>query len=199
MSWQCQVIAGTDPTRAPLILLHGSGRDERDMVPLVAEFSPGSTAVAIRGAIPWERGFAFFRRFEDRSIDEASVLEQGRSLAAYISDIGARCGFQKRPILIGFSNGAIMAAALIQLYPDLAAAAVLLRPLSPFANARHESLPGTPVLIIDGSNDERRTPGDGFRLAKTLEDAGAVITHHILRAGHNMASEDGALVREWLV
>ncbi|WEX74645.1 esterase [Sinorhizobium numidicum] len=199
MTWRYQLIAGAEPARAPLVLLHGSGRDEQDMVPLAAKFAPGSTAVAVRGAIPWERGYAFFRRFEDRSIDEASVLEQGHSLAEFINDVGVRYGFQKPPILIGFSNGAIMAAALIQLYPDLMGAAVLLRPLSPFATPHRERLPGTPVLIIDGSDDERRTPGDGLRLAKTLEHAGAVTRHHVLNAGHSIGPEDCAFVRDWLV
>src|SRR5262245_47905998 len=102
------------------------------MVPLAAELSPRSTAIAVRGAIPWEGGYAFFRRFADRSIDEESILRQAPILAAFMVDVGGQYCLRQRPILVGFSNGAIMAAALIWIYPDLAAGAVLLRPLSPF-------------------------------------------------------------------
>ncbi len=194
-----QLIVGTNSTRPLLVLLHGSGRDEQDMVPLAAELSPQSTAIAVRGAIPWEEGYAFFRRFEDRSIDERSILAQVPILAEFIVGVGAQYNLRKRPILVGFSNGAIMAAALISIYPDLAAGAVLLRPLSPFATPASTRLPGTPVLIIDGSKDDRRMPDDGRRLAKHLKDAGAAVTHHQLPAGHTMTEADCALVREWLV
>jgi phospholipase/carboxylesterase len=194
-----QLIVGTDSTQPLLILLHGSGRDEQDMVPLAAELSPQSTAIAVRGAIPWEEGYAFFRRFADRSIDEGSVLTQAPILAEFVVGVGAQYSSGERPILVGFSNGAIMAAALISIYPDLAAGAVLLRPLSPFATPASTRLPGTPVLIIDGDKDDRRMPDDGRRLAENLTKAGAAVTHHQLPAGHAMTEADCALVREWLV
>src|SRR5438477_5211229 len=95
-----------------LVLLHGSGRTEQDMVPLAARLSPGSSAVAIRGAIPWDNGFAFFRRFEDRSIDEDDLVTQTGVLADDILQIRAGCRLSRAPIGVGFSNGAIMAAAL---------------------------------------------------------------------------------------
>jgi phospholipase/carboxylesterase len=63
------LIPGTGIGRTPLVLLHGSGGSEDDMMPLETKLSPGSMAVAVSGAVPWEGGFAFFRRFEDRSID----------------------------------------------------------------------------------------------------------------------------------
>ena len=194
-----QLIVGTDSTRPPLILLHGSGRDEQDMVPLAAELSPRSTAIAVRGAIPWEEGYAFFQRFADRSIDEGSILRQAPILAEFIVGVGRQYCVRERPILIGFSNGAIMVAALISIYPDLAAGAVLLRPLSPFVTPAATRLPGTPVLIVDGSKDDRRMPDDGRRLAEHLKDAGAAVTHHQLPAGHTITETDYALVREWLV
>jgi len=193
-----QLIVGVDSMRPPLILLHGSGGNERDMVPLAAELSPRSTAIAVRGAIPWEEGYAFFRRFADRSIDEKSILTQAPILAEFMADVGVQWSLRERPILVGFSNGAIMAAALISIYPDLAAGAVLLRPLSPFATPASTRLPGTPVLIIDGSKDDRRTADDGRRLAEQMTHAGAAVTHHQHPAGHAITEADCALVREWL-
>ena len=193
-----QLIVGVDSMRPPLILLHGSGGNERDMVPLAAELSPRSTAIAVRGAIPWEEGYAFFRRFADRSMDENSILTQAPVLAEFMADVRVEHSLRERPILVGFSNGAIMAAALISMYPDLAAGAVLLRPLSPFVTPASTRLPGTPVLIIDGSKDDRRTPDDGRRLAEQMREAGAAVTHHQLAAEHAMTEADCALAREWL-
>jgi phospholipase/carboxylesterase len=193
-----QFVAGTDPARPPLILFHGSGQNEADIAPLAARLSPEATAIAVRGAIPWETGYAFFRRFADRSIDEDSILEQAPVLAEFLTKVGASHNLRERPVLVGFSNGAIMAAALVSLYPDLAAGAVLFRPLSPFATPPGARLPGTPVLIIDGSKDNRRTPDDGRRLAEQMKDAGAAITHHQLPTGHAITKADCVLVRDWL-
>jgi len=91
-----------------------------------------------------------------------------------------------------------MAAALISMYPVLAAGAVLLRPFSPFATPARTRLPGIPVLIIDGSKDDRRMPDDGHRLAAQMSEAGAVVTHHQLATGHMITEADCALAREWL-
>jgi phospholipase/carboxylesterase len=193
-----RLVVGTDATRPPLILLHGSGQTEEDMLPLAARLSPESTAIAVRGAIPWQEGYAFFRRFADRSIDEASIRTQAPVLAEFLAGLGAQHRLRERPILIGFSNGAIMATAMICLYPDLAAGAVLLRPLSPFATPANTRLPGTLLLIIDGSNDDRRMPDDGGRLAEQMKQAGAAVTHHQLATGHAITEADCVLVREWL-
>jgi Predicted esterase len=91
-----------------------------------------------------------------------------------------------------------MATALISIYPDLAAGAVLLRPLSPFATPASTRIPGTPLLIIDGSKDDRRMPDDGRRLAEQMKEAGAAVTHHQLPVGHTMTEADYALARAWL-
>jgi dienelactone hydrolase len=85
-----------------------------------------------------------------------------------------------------------MATALISIYPDLAAGAVLFRPLSPFATPASTRLPGIPVLIIDGSKDDRRMSADGHRLVEYLKVAGAVVTHHQLPGGHTI-NEAGLL------
>ena len=190
-------IAGAEPSHTPLLLLHGSGGTEQDMVPLAAALAPRSTAVAIRGAVPWEHGFAFFRRFADRSIDERDLLARAGRLAEDIVQIGVDCRFQKPPVAVGFSNGA-MAATLVMLYSGPLSGAVLFRPLSPFASDPDKQIPATPVLIIDGRDDERRLPGDGARLALRMARIGADVAHHVLPAGHSLVADDLRLAREWL-
>ena len=105
---------------------------------------------------------------------------------------------RSKPILVGFSNGAIMAAALVMLFPDLVRGAALLRPLSPFATPMGTRLRAMPVLVVDATNDARRLAGDGAEMASQLRRAGASVDHHSLHAGHGLTDDDLALLRGWL-
>jgi len=167
-------LPGTDG--APLVLLHGSGGNEFDLVPLASELAPNAAKLGIRGPVAIDDGYAFFHRFPDRRVDEADIEAKAPVLAAFIEASCARYNFAGRPIAIGFSNGAIMAAAR-----DLP-----------------HRLDTTPVLIIDGEKDSRRSPGDGSRLAERLVRAGALVTHHVLPVGHSVTAEDKRIAREWL-
>jgi len=193
-----QFIAGTSQDKTPLVLLHGFGGDERDLVPLAERLAPGSSVLAIRGTVSIDGGFAFFHRFPDRSIDEADISARVPVLADFIETWRSRYGLAGPPIAIGYSNGAIMAAALLLTRPSLLAGAILFRPLSPFAVDPPSRLNGAPVLIIDGERDDRRSPRDGLRLAERLRDAGATVTHHVLPVGHSITDMDLPLAWTWL-
>ena len=91
-----------------------------------------------------------------------------------------------------------MAAALLLTRPGLLAGAILFRPLSPFRDDLPTGLDGTPVLIIDGEKDSRRSPGDGARLAERLTRAGAAVSHHVLPVGHSITPMDREIARNWL-
>jgi phospholipase/carboxylesterase len=194
----CRFISGKDPAKPPLVVLHGSGGGEGDLVPLAEELAPGSPVLGLRGTVAIDGGYAFFHRFPDRTIDEAEITDRAPVLADFIQATIASHSLAKAPVAIGFSNGAIMAAALLLMRPGLLAGAILFRPLSPFANDRRTCLDGTPVLIIDGEKDSRRSPGDGHRLAERLIRAGATVTHHVLPVGHSITSMDREIAREWL-
>jgi phospholipase/carboxylesterase len=191
-------IPGTEPIRPPLVLLHGSGGDEHELVLVAADVVPGSPTLGIRGTVPIDGGFAFFHRFEDRTIDEADITARVSVLADFIEAASTRYNLTRAQIAIGFSNGAIMAAALLLIRPGLLAAAILFRPLLPFRDELPTRLDGTPVLIIDGEKDSRRSPGDGARLADRLTYAGAMVTHHVLPVGHSITAMDREIAREWL-
>lgn len=191
-------IPGTDPTRAPLVLLHGSGGHEHDLVPLAEELAPGSPILGVRGTVAIDGGFAFFHRFPDRTIDEPDITARTPVLADFIETILASHSLTKAPVAIGFSNGAIMAAALLLTRPSLLAGTILFRPLSPFTGDLPDRINGTPVLIIDGEKDSRRSPGDGLRLAERLTRAGATVSHHVLPVGHSITVRDQEIARDWL-
>jgi phospholipase/carboxylesterase len=180
------LLPGTDTTGAQLVLLHGSGGNEFDLVPLASELAPEAAKLGIRGTVAIEEGYAFFHRFPDRRVNEADIEAKAPVLAEFIEASCARYNFRRRPIAIGFSNGAIMAAA------------ILFRPLSPFTHDVPHRLDNTSVLIIDGEKDSRRSPGDGLRLAERLVRSGASVSHHVLPVGHSITEEDKRIAREWL-
>ncbi|GAU86270.1 carboxylesterase [Bosea sp. BIWAKO-01] len=168
------------------------------MLPVAAAAAPGAAVFSVRGAVAWEGGYAFFRRLPDRSIDEDSIRAEAPALAAFVAEIIAGHPGRSSPILVGFSNGAIMAAALVMLFPDLVGGAALLRPLSPFATPTETRLRAMPVLVVDAINDVRRQAGDGAAMAAQLRGAGAIVDHHSLNSGHGLTDDDLALLRGWL-
>jgi phospholipase/carboxylesterase len=191
-------VSGVDPAEVPLVTLHGSGGNEHELVPVATELSAASPILGIRGTVSIDDGFAFFHRFPDRSIDEVDIMGRIPVLADFIKETMANLGLIQRPIAIGFSNGAIMAAALLLTHPTLLAGAVLFRPLSPFRDNVPVRLDRVPILIVDGEYDHRRSPGDGARLADRFRVAGAMVTHRLLPVGHSIGDADLSIARGWL-
>ena len=194
----CIFQAGSDTTRAPLVLLHGSYGTESDLLPLADRIAPGASRLSLRGTVALDNGFAFFRRHADRRVDETDLASRVPETAALIQGFTSRGQFTEPPVAVGFSNGAIMAAALLSACSGVLAGAVLFRPLPPFAADASYRPGATPVLIIDGTQDPRRSAGDGQRLAGKLSRAGAVVTHHVLPVGHSITAEDVQIARKWL-
>jgi phospholipase/carboxylesterase len=110
-------IPSTGPIKPPLVLLHGSGGDEHELVPLAADIAPGSPALGIRDTVPMDGGFAFFHRFPDRTIDKADITACVSVVTNFTEAAIVRYSFTRAPIAIGFSNGAVMAAALLLTRP----------------------------------------------------------------------------------
>ena len=126
------------------------------------------------------------------------MVAKASVLAAFIEASRARYNFSGRPIAIGFSNGAVMAASMLLAPPGLLAGAILFRPLSPFTHDLPHRLDSTPVRIVDGEKHSRRSLGDGLRLKERLVRAGASVTHRVLPAGHAITAKDKRIAREWL-
>jgi phospholipase/carboxylesterase len=183
---------------APLVLLHGSDGRETDLLPLAERLMPSAAKISIRGAVATSGGFAFFNRFADRRIDERDLAARVALLSEFIRTALSEHGLRQRPIVVGFSNGAIMAAAMLRIQPEVFSGAILIRPLSPFTVDLWQPLNGLPVLLLDGAHDERRTPGDGQVLAETLRRAGADVEHEVLPTGHSVGALDEQMAGRWM-
>ena len=188
---------GADPTRPPVLLLHGTGGDEDDLLPLGRLVAPGSALLSPRGKA-LERGMPrFFRRLAEGVLDEDDVRFRAGELADFVAE--ARAAYRlAAPIAIGFSNGANVAAAMLLLRPATLSGAVLLRAMAPFREPPKVDLTGKPVLLLSGQSDSMIPAELAARLASTLADAGAVLERKVLPTGHQLSQADAALTKDWL-
>lgn len=189
---------GTRPAARPLLLLHGTGGNEHDLIPLGQMVAPGAPLLSPRGKV-LEHGMPrFFRRLAEGVFDEDDVRARARELADFIAAARQRYGIAA-PVALGYSNGANVAAAVMLLRPDVLAGGILLRAMVPLSNAKVGSgLAGRAALIVSGARDPIAPPANAARLKAMLEQGGAHVDHHILAGGHELSQEDVVLARDWL-
>jgi phospholipase/carboxylesterase len=196
LSFNHRFVPATAGNRPPLLLLHGTGGDENDLLPLGQMVSPGSALLSPRGKV-LENGMPrFFRRFAEGVFDEADVTARARELADFITEARAAYGLQP-PVALGFSNGANIAAALMLLRPDVLAGAALLRAMVPLSAPPAADLSGKRVLILSGSADPIVPAENAGRLAAMLTRSGAEVDHRTLPVGHGLSQADVNLTRAW--
>ena len=188
---------GTEPGKPPILLLHGTGGDEHDLLPLGRMIAPGSALVSPRGKV-LENGMPrFFRRLAEGVFDEADVRRRAAELADFVGE--ARDAHKlSAPIALGFSNGANIAAAVLLLRPEALAGAALLRAMVPLADPPAADLAGKSVLLLSGATDPIVPAANAARLAALLEATGAAVQHHTLPAGHAPTQTDAALTKAWI-
>ena len=188
---------GSTAGAAPLLLLHGTGGDESDLLPLGAALSPGAALLSPRGQV-LEHGMPrFFRRLAEGVFDENDVRQRAAELGAFVTEAGRRYGLAA-PIAVGFSNGANIAAALLLTQPGVLSGAVLLRAMVPLSEPPAVDLKGKPALILSGAADPIVSAANAAKLAAQLSQAGAEVTHRTLPTGHQLSQADVNLARDWL-
>lgn len=181
----------------PLLLLHGTGGDENDLLGLGKMISPGSALLSPRGRV-LEHGMPrFFRRLAEGVFDEADVRRRAFELGEFVAEARKQYGIAA-PVAVGFSNGANIAAALLLLRPDVLSGAILLRAMVPLSDPPSARLDGKPVLLLSGQADPIVPASNSARLAALLSQAGASVSHKILPAGHQLSQADVTLARNWI-
>jgi phospholipase/carboxylesterase len=182
-----------------LLLLHGTGGDEHDLVPLGRQLAPGAALLSPRGKV-LEGGMPrFFRRLAIGRLDIPDLLVRTDELGAFVTAAADAYGLDPaRLVALGFSNGANIAVSLLLRHPGLLRGGALLRPMLPYEPDAAVPLRGTDVLIAAGENDPYSSAEQTRRLAEVLEDGGAgVQVHTEPRAGHNLGPGDLQAVRGW--
>jgi predicted esterase len=192
-------IAPADPAAPTLLLLHGTGGNEDDLIPLGQVLAPGAGLLSPRGNT-LEHGMPrFFKRLAEGVFDLDDLRERTEELAGFIAGAGERYGFDPaRMIAVGFSNGANIAASLLFRRPGLLRGAALLRPMVPFQPESAPNLEGTSVLVIGGRIDRIVPAANTAQLARMLEAFGADVEVAWIAAGHGLTSQDVEITRKWL-
>lgn len=181
----------------PLLLLHGTGGDENDLLPLGKAISPGSALLSPRGQV-LEHGMPrFFRRLSEGVFDEDDVRRRAGELADFVEAARERYGIAA-PVALGYSNGANIAAAMLLLRPNVLSGAILLRAMVPLSQPPQADLNDKPVLIISGKLDPIIPASNSAQLAALLARAGANVQHPVLTNGHQLSQTDLTISQEWI-
>jgi predicted esterase len=192
-----------DPAKEPgaptLILLHGTGGDENDLLPLGRMLDERAALLSPRGKV-LENGMPrFFRRLSMGVFDEEDLVNRTHELASFVEEAASEYGLDpKRLFAVGFSNGANIAASLLLLHPELLAGAVLLRAMTPFELETLPDLSGTPVYLAAGRSDQMIPPESTEHLAELLREAGAEVTLDWQPGGHGIGRAEVEAARAWL-
>jgi phospholipase/carboxylesterase len=180
---------GPDPSVPPVLLLHGTGGDEADLLPLGREIAPGAPLLSPRGNVLEGSMPRFFRRFREGLFDEDDVRRRAGELADFVAEARRAYGLAQ-PIALGYSNGANIAAAVLLLHPKALAGAILLRAMAPLAEPPKPDLSGVPVLVLSGLNDPIAPRSSAETLAAALAAAGARVERDDVPAGHGLTQAD---------
>ena len=191
---------GTDAFAPPLLLLHGTGGDERDLLRLGHTLSPGSSLLSPRGDVSEGGALRFFARLAEGRFDPGEVTQRTHALADFIEAAAKKYHLDlSRLLAIGFSNGANIAATLLQLRPESIGGGVLLRPMVVIdQSAPPQSLTGKRVLLLNGNVDPIVPLDHPPRLAALLRAGGAEVAQQFLPGSHNITQADIAAAQAWL-
>jgi phospholipase/carboxylesterase len=171
----------------PLLLLHGTGGNEYDLLALRDHLSPGAAVLSVRGTV-LENGMPrFFRRVGEGVFDEDDLRRRADDLAEFVVTASAAYGIEERSLVaVGFSNGANIASAMLLRRPGLLAAAVLLAAMVPYAEPPVADLTGTLVIISNGDRDPLIKTGVTQQLAGQLRERGAEVVELPHPGGHQI-------------
>ena len=190
----------TDPAAVPLLLLHGTGGSEHDLLRFGRAISPGSALLSPRGDVSEGGALRFFARRAEGVFDPEEIVRRTHALGDFIATATAHYQLDAQGLTaVGFSNGANIASTLLLLRPETLGGAVLLRAMVVLDQpATPGSLTGKRVLLCNGAHDPIVPPDHPARLAALLRAGGADATVQSLPASHGFTPQDVAAAQAWL-
>lgn len=182
-----------------LLLLHGTGGDENDLLPLGRMLDPAAALLSVRGKVLENGVPRFFRRIAEGVFDLEDLRVRTAELASFLPAAAVEHGFDAAALVaVGYSNGANIAASLLLQSTAPFAGAVLLRAMVPYPPGPGASRAGTRVLVCQGRMDPILPAEHGERVAELLRARGAEVTLHVEDAGHGLERGDIETARAWL-
>jgi len=183
-----------------LLLLHGTGGNEHDLVPLGCEIDSTAAILSPRGKV-LENGMPrFFRRLAEGIFDEEDLKKRTHELADFVGAAAEHYEFAADQVVaVGYSNGANIAASLLLLRPETLRAAILFRAMVPLVPEKLPQLSSARVWIGAGNQDPIILTSETQRLVELLRGAGADVTIRFFDAGHNLMNNEIEIARDWLM
>jgi predicted esterase len=189
---------GANPNAGTLLILHGTGGNEHDLLPLGRALAPEAGLLSPRGKVLEHGKPRFFRRLAEGVFDIEDLTQRAADLGDFVTGAAARYGFDPtRLTAAGFSNGANIASALLLIRPGVLAGAVLFRAMVPLIPDPLPTLSAR-VLISNGRTDPLVSADETERLASLLTSAGASVDVIWQPVGHQLTEGDVTAARQWL-
>jgi predicted esterase len=192
-----EFVPGSSPRT--LLLLHGTGGSEQDLIPLGRELDPNAALLSPRGKV-LENGMPrFFRRLAEGVFDLEDLKLRTNELADFVTAAARHYGFSlDNVVAVGYSNGANIAGSMLLLRPEIMNAAILFRAMVPLVPAQLPDLSSAHVWIGAGDQDPIIATSEGRRLVDLLREAGADVTIRFFHAGHGLTNGDLETAGHWL-
>jgi predicted esterase len=182
-----------------LLLLHGTGGNERDLIPLGRELDPNAALLSPRGKVLEDGMPRFFRRLAEGVFDLEDLKHRANELADFVTSAAQHYGFATDKLAgVGYSNGANIAASMLLLRPEIMNAAILFRAMVPLIPAKLPDLSSAHVWIGEGDQDPIIATSEGQRLVDLFRGAGADVTVRFFHAGHGLTNSDLEAAGQWL-
>jgi len=186
-------------SKQTLLLLHGTGGTEDDLIPLGNELAPNASILSVRGRV-LENGMPrFFRRLEEGVFDLEDLKMRTDELAEFITKSSSKYMFdEKRIIAVGYSNGANIAASLLLRRPESLAGAILFRAMVPYSPTVMPDLSNKSIILLEGLYDPIVSTAEAQRLLEIFTNAQSNVTLKWQDSGHNLTNEDIIAAKKWL-
>ena len=185
-------------TKPVLLLLHGTGGNEQDLIPLANMIDPEASYLSVRGSVSENGMPRFFRRLAEGIFDEEDLVNRTKELYDFIDEAADRYHFDRHNVVaLGFSNGANIAGSLLFHYADALKGAILCHPMVPRRNIQIPNLNSTSVFIGAGTNDPLITQEETIELESLLKNAGAEVELHWDNAGHQLTHREVQAAKIW--
>ncbi|WRP08612.1 alpha/beta hydrolase [Rossellomorea aquimaris] len=180
------------------LLLHGTGGDERDLLPLAEMIEPDASVLSVKGNVD-ENGMArFFARLREGVFDEEDLVFRTKELYEFIDESANNYGFDRQNIVaLGYSNGANIAASLMYHYKDALKGGILFHAMVPRRNVKLPDLSDALVFIGAGKRDPLIPMQETMELVKNLQDARAQVTEFWTEGGHELRREEVDAAKRW--
>ncbi|GCE04929.1 alpha/beta hydrolase [Dictyobacter aurantiacus] len=192
-------VADQQPTPT-LLLLHGTGGTEEDLLSLGNMLFPGAAMLSPRGNVLEDGMSRFFRRLAEGVFDLDDLHRRTGELTAFVRAAAETYHFDPSNVIaVGYSNGANIAASMLLSSPGVLRGAILLRPMVPFIPDQLPDLSGTSVFVSAGRMDPIVPQAQTEQLIQLLQQAGASVHANWLNGGHGIGLEDVRAARSWLV